>query len=103
MVIRKRRFLDVRRQGSNSSLARNRLGFPAGAATCEAPGYGRGPLLLACIFFAATLTDRIVPGRLWDALPVFLLLAAWAIIGIKRRLRQAADLQQSIDEITTYH
>jgi hypothetical protein len=59
-----------------------------------------GPLLLACILSAATLTDRIIPGRLWDALPVFLLLAGWAVIGIKRRVRQAAELQQEIDEIS---
>jgi hypothetical protein len=56
--------------------------------------------LLACILSAATLTKRIVPGRLWDALPVFLLLAGWAVIGIKRRVRQAAELQQEIDEIS---
>ena len=59
-----------------------------------------GPLLLACILSAATLAKRIVPGRLWDALPVFLLLAGWAAIGIKRRFRQAAELQQEIDEIS---
>ena len=59
-----------------------------------------GPLLLACILSTATLTKRIVPGRLWDALPVFLLLAGWAVIGIKRRVRQAAELQQEIDEIS---
>ena len=59
-----------------------------------------GPLLLACILSAATLTKRIVRGRLWDALPVLLLLAGWAVIGIKRRVRQAAELQQEIDEIS---
>jgi hypothetical protein len=59
-----------------------------------------GPLLLACVLSAATLTRRIVPGRLWDALPVFLLLAGWALVGIKRRVRQAADIQQEIDEIS---
>ena len=59
-----------------------------------------GPLLLACILSAATLTRRIVPGRLRDALPVFLLLAGWAVIGIKRRVRWAAELQQEIDEIS---
>jgi hypothetical protein len=58
-----------------------------------------GPLLLACILSAATLAKRVVPGRLWDALPVFLLLAASAVIGIKRRIRQAAEVQQEIDEI----
>ena len=59
-----------------------------------------GPLLLACILSAATLTKRIVPGRLRDTLPVFLLLAVYAVIGIKRRVRQAAELQQEIDEIS---
>jgi hypothetical protein len=59
-----------------------------------------GPLLLACILSAATFTKGIVPVRLWDALPVLLLLAAWSVIGIKRRVRQAAELQQEIDEIS---
>jgi len=59
-----------------------------------------GPLLLACVLSAATLTKRIVPGRLRDTLPVFLLLAGHAVVGIKRRVRQAAELQQEIDEIS---
>jgi len=58
-----------------------------------------GPLLLVCILSAATLTKRIVPGRLRDTVPVFLVLAGYAVIGIKRRVRQAAELQQEIDEI----
>ena len=58
-----------------------------------------GPLCLACILFAATVSHRIVPVRLWDALPVFLLLAGWTAIGIRRRLRHAAELQREIDEI----
>jgi hypothetical protein len=60
-----------------------------------------GPLLLACILSAATLTKRIVPGRLRDTLPVFLLLAGYAVIGIKRRVRQAAELQREIDETSS--
>ena len=59
-----------------------------------------GPLLLACVLSAATLTTRTVPGRLWDALPVLLLLVGWTVIRIKRRLRQAAEAQQEIDEIS---
>jgi hypothetical protein len=59
-----------------------------------------GPLLLACTLSAAALANRIVPGRLWDALPVVLLLAVWATFGIKRRLSQAAELQSEIDEIS---
>ncbi len=59
-----------------------------------------GPLLLASILSAATLARRIVPGRLWDALPVVLLLAGWAAIGIRRRFSQAAELQHEIDEIS---
>lgn len=59
-----------------------------------------GPLLLACILSVATLSNRIVSVRLWNALPVLLLLIAWAVTGIKRRLRQAAALQHEIDEIS---
>jgi hypothetical protein len=59
-----------------------------------------GPLLLACILSAATLSRRIVPGRLWDAAPVVVLLAGWAVIGMKRRMTRAAELQQEIDEIS---
>jgi len=59
-----------------------------------------GPLLLACTLSAAGLANRIVPGRLWDALPVVLLLAVWATFGVKRRLSQAAELQSEIDEIS---
>lgn len=58
-----------------------------------------GPLLLACFLSAATLKRRIIPGRLWDALPVFLVLAGWTVLGIRRRLRKAAELQQELDEI----
>jgi hypothetical protein len=58
-----------------------------------------GPLLLACMLSAAALGKRIVPGRLWNALPFVLLLAAAAVIGIRRRLRAAADLEREIDEV----
>lgn len=58
-----------------------------------------GPLWLASIVSAATLARRIVPGRLWEALPVLVLLAGWAAIGVKRRLRQADELQQEIDKL----
>jgi hypothetical protein len=59
-----------------------------------------GPLLLACILSVATFTKTIVPGRLWDALPIFFLLVGWSVTGIKRRVRQAAELQQEIDDIS---
>jgi hypothetical protein len=59
-----------------------------------------GPLVLACILSAATLAKRVVPGRLRDTLPIVLLLAGYALIGIRRRLRQAAELQQEIDGIS---
>jgi hypothetical protein len=58
-----------------------------------------GPLWLACMLSAATLASRIVPGRIRDALPVIFLLAGWTTFGIRRRLRQAAELQREIDEI----
>lgn len=49
-------------------------------------------ILLARMLSAVTLGKRIVPGRLRNALPLFLLLAAWAVIGIGRCLSQAAEL-----------
>lgn len=58
-----------------------------------------GPLLLACGLAAAAVAGRAVRGRLWDALPVVVVLAVWAAMGIRRRLRQAAELQAEIDEI----
>jgi hypothetical protein len=59
-----------------------------------------GPLWLAGIVSMAALAGRVVPGRLWDALPVLLLLAGCAAIGVRRRLRQAAELQHEIEELT---
>jgi hypothetical protein len=59
-----------------------------------------GPLLLAGIVSAATFSKRIVSGRLVDALPIFLLLVGWSVIGLRRRIRQAAEIQQEIDEIS---
>lgn len=56
-----------------------------------------GPLALACLLSAVALSGRIVPRRIWDALPIMLALVAWAAIGIWRRFRQAAELQQEID------
>ena len=58
-----------------------------------------GPLWLALVMCAVTLARRAVPGRLWDALPVVVLLAAWSAMGVMRRLRQAAELQHEIDEL----
>ncbi len=59
-----------------------------------------GPLALAGIVSTGTLAGRIVPGRLWDALPVVVLLLGWAAIGVRRRLRQAAEIQFEIDELS---
>ncbi len=58
-----------------------------------------GPLWLAIILSTATLARRMVLGRLWDALPVLILLVGWAALGVWRRLRQAAEVQQEIDEL----
>jgi len=58
-----------------------------------------GPLLLACMLSAAALGKRMVAGRLWDVLPLVLLLSAWAAIGIRRRVRQAAELEREINEL----
>jgi hypothetical protein len=59
-----------------------------------------GPLLLAALLSAATVTARLIRSRLWDALPLFLALAIWAFIGIQRRLRQAAEVQEELNELT---
>lgn len=59
-----------------------------------------GPLLLACILATATFSKIRLPGRLWDALPIFLILAGWLVIGVKRRVKQAAEVQQEIDNIS---
>jgi hypothetical protein len=59
-----------------------------------------GPLLLAMMVAVGAGARRSVPGRLWDALPLLILLAIWAAIGIRRRRRAAAALQQEIDELT---
>ena len=59
-----------------------------------------GPLLLACFLAAAALSGRTGPGKLWDALPLFLLLVAWVVVGINRRRRQLAELQREADEIS---
>jgi hypothetical protein len=58
-----------------------------------------GPLWLAIILSTGILAGRIIPGRVRDALPVFVLLAVWTAIGVRRRVRQAAELQQEIDEL----
>lgn len=58
-----------------------------------------GPLVLAVVISAAATAERFVPGRLREAMPLILLLAAWVAFGIRRRRRQAADLQREIDEI----
>uniref|UniRef100_Q028U4 Uncharacterized protein n=1 Tax=Solibacter usitatus (strain Ellin6076) TaxID=234267 RepID=Q028U4_SOLUE len=60
----------------------------------------RGPLWLAGIVAGATLARRNVPGRLWDAFPAIVLLAGWAAFGVRRRLRDAAEVQQEIDELS---
>jgi hypothetical protein len=59
-----------------------------------------GPLWLAIGVSAATLAGRAVPGRLWEVLPLLVLLAVWAAAGVRRRLRQAAELQQEIDDLS---
>ena len=58
-----------------------------------------GPLLLACILAAVALPKRAVLPRLWDELPVLVLLAGWAAIGTRRRFRQASDLEREINEL----
>ena len=60
-----------------------------------------GPLVLACLIFAASFIGRAAPHgpRLWRLLPWVVVLAAWTAFGWLRRCRQARELQREIDEI----
>jgi hypothetical protein len=58
-----------------------------------------GPLVLACVIFAATVIGRAYPGRLRNVLPLVVLLAAWAAFSVRRRRRQATELQREIDDL----
>jgi hypothetical protein len=60
-----------------------------------------GPLLLACGVLFTIMTARTFLGfeRLRSALPLVALLALWAGFGLRRRLRQASEIQREIDEI----
>lgn len=60
-----------------------------------------GPLLIAALLFFANFAGRAFPGmdRFRNAAPLFAILVLWTIIGIRRRFRQAAEIQREIDEI----
>jgi hypothetical protein len=62
-----------------------------------------GPLFLACLISAAVFLGigKAFPGfeRLRNALPLVVLLAVWTGFGLRRRRRQAKQIQQEIDEI----
>jgi hypothetical protein len=60
-----------------------------------------GPLLLACAVFAAGLSGGryFYRERLIGVAPFAAILLAWTMYDIRRRYRQAAELQREIDEI----
>ena len=60
-----------------------------------------GPLFLACIMLAATLTGSKFLGfdRFESALPLLLLLALWTAFSFRRRLLLARELQREIDDL----
>jgi hypothetical protein len=60
-----------------------------------------GPLVLACITLAVTVMGHSFLGseRLRSVLPLVVVLAFWTGFGLRRRLRQADELQREIDEI----
>ncbi len=59
------------------------------------------PVVLACLTLAGVLTAHSFLGfeRWRSALPLVAVLALWIGFGIRRRLRQARELQREIDEI----
>jgi len=60
-----------------------------------------GPLLLACMISVAIFMGKAFPGfeRSRNALPLAALLAVWTGFGLRRRRRQANEIQREIDEI----
>ena len=60
-----------------------------------------GPLLLASFMLIGIVAARAYSGveRLWSVLPLGILLAAWIVFGLVRRLRLAQALQAEIDEL----
>jgi hypothetical protein len=60
-----------------------------------------GPLCLACMLLMAILIGKAFPGfeRLRSVLPLVVLLVVWTGFGLRRRLRQANELQREIEEI----
>jgi hypothetical protein len=60
-----------------------------------------GPLVLACLVFVAIAVGSAFPGlgRLEGLLPLIALLAAWTLFGVRRRRRQADEIQREIEEI----
>ena len=60
-----------------------------------------GPLVLACLIFAAVVTSNAFPGggRLASVLPLVVLLLFWTAFGLQRRRRQVQQLDAEIREI----
>jgi len=68
------------------------------------PWLWHGPLALACVTLAAVGIRKVVPGwqRFISVLPLLAALVVWSVMGVRRRLRQAAAIQEEIDEIARY-
>jgi lipopolysaccharide export LptBFGC system permease protein LptF len=62
-----------------------------------------GPVFLACLIFLATFVGKGFPNseRLLNVLPLVILLALWTVWGFMRRRRQANQIQQEIDELSS--
>ena len=60
-----------------------------------------GPLFLACLILIAILTGKAYLGfdRVRSVAPLVILLAVWTGFGLRRRLRQARELQREIDDM----
>jgi hypothetical protein len=60
-----------------------------------------GPLVLACLILVGVVAGRAFQGleRLENAAPLILLLILWTGFSIRRRLRQASEVQQELDRI----
>jgi hypothetical protein len=63
-----------------------------------------GPMLLAALLFVASFAGGAFPSvpRLWNVAPLLGILVVWIALGVRRRFRQASDIQSEIDEIADF-
>jgi hypothetical protein len=61
-------------------------------------------MLLAALLFVASFAGGAFPSvpRVWNVAPLLGILVVWIALGVRRRFRQASDIQSEIDEIADF-